>query len=57
MIDWLGVCLTAIWVLGLAILLAGWSYSRWSQQPAPRRTVWLGLALATLGLLAVRLYH
>ena len=54
MIDWRLVFLTAIWVTGMAILLAGWSYSRWARQPTSRRVVWLGLLLVIGGLLALR---
>ncbi len=55
MIDWRTVILTLVWVLGLALLLAGWSYSRWSRHPTSPKVTWLGLLLTIAGLLAVRL--
>ena len=55
MIDWRAVAFTATWVVGLAILLAGWSYRRWSQHPIPPGPMWLGLLLFIGGLLASRL--
>jgi|GEM_PF-2820407 len=56
MIDWRTVILTLVWVLGLAILLAGWSYSRWSRHPTSPKVTWLGLLLTIAGLLAIRLF-
>jgi len=31
MIDWVSVFFNACWIVGLAILLAGFSYSRWEK--------------------------
>ncbi len=29
LIDWMGVARNALWILGLSIVLAGWSYTVW----------------------------
>jgi hypothetical protein len=62
MIDWQSLFLNSLWILGLAILLAGFSYYYWlaTESERPLRTLlqgrsfqqfaWLGLALVAAGL-------
>jgi apolipoprotein N-acyltransferase len=49
LIDWPGVARGTLWVLGLSIALAAWSYAAWwaSRQGMPRRRV-VGLPLFTI---------
>ena len=61
-IDWLGLIWSAVWILGLSIALAAWSYASWwagSHRVPVRRVVGLpiftipffaGLALFSAGL-------
>jgi hypothetical protein len=62
MIDWLAVLINSSWILGLAIVLASFSYHYWYaplnkrtlreplRQPRFLRCFWLGLILLALGL-------
>ncbi len=62
MIPWWSVFFNALWILGLAVLLAAFSYHYWLaqledrrliqqlQSPAFRQAFWLGLALVGAGL-------
>jgi hypothetical protein len=62
MIDWQSLFLNSLWILGLAILLAGFSYHYWlaTESRQSLRLVlqgrsfqyfaWLGLALVAAGL-------
>jgi hypothetical protein len=62
MIDWQSLFLNSLWIVGLAILLAGFSYHYWLaletqqrvrlvwQRPSWQRFAWLGLAFFAAGL-------
>ena len=62
MIPWWSVFFNALWILGLAVLLAGFGYHYWLahqegrrlaqqlQSSAFRQVFWLGLALVGAGL-------
>lgn len=62
MVDWVGPAFHALWVLGLAVLLATWSLASWEARRARRRflavlgrprhvaATWAGLSLFALGL-------
>lgn len=61
-IDWFSVAINSLWILGLAILLASFSYQYWLateekrplrgqlSTPAFQRTVWLSLTLIGVAL-------
>jgi len=61
MIDWLGVATNGLWLLGLAISLAVFSYADWNAynthrqlrdvlgQTAFRRSLWIGWTLFCMG--------
>jgi len=61
-IDWYAVFINAFWILGLAILLAAFSYHYWEAQqtqtrlreqlnkPAFNKNLWLSFILITIGL-------
>jgi hypothetical protein len=62
MIDWLGVLVNSFWILGLSLLLAGFSHHYWMaslkkrslkeqlKQPSFRFLFWVSFALVSLGL-------
>lgn len=64
MLEWTSLIANCLWLVGLAILLAGFSYHYWLaqrdsrlvrrqlQQPDFRRLAWLGLVLVAIGLAA-----
>jgi len=55
MIDWLDVGSNALWVLGLAVMLAAWSYSRSCADRGRASGGWarVGAMLVCLGLAAL----
>lgn len=62
MIDWLAVLFNAFWILGLAVLLAAFSYQHWLARqtniglkeqlntPAFGKAFWLSFMLIAIGL-------
>jgi hypothetical protein len=62
MIDWLGVLFNSAWILGLSLLLAGFSHHHWLAslenrvlreqlaQPSFRKLFWISLFLVGIGL-------
>jgi hypothetical protein len=62
-INWFSVFINALWIIGLAVLLASFSYHYWLaaeekrplkvqlNQPPFQKTLWLGFLLITFGLI------
>lgn len=63
-IDWFSIFINLFWILGLAILLASFSYNYWLagedkrplrvqlNQPAFQKTFWFSILLISIGLAA-----